>query len=771
MLKQGIIESISPLKNELYTALSLRRNEIRLIALQPGAWTDDVKCRLLVSTFNEAAASGTALTTGPLVHGDEDYLFGLPPHPLLPLPTEYAESNVAGPSSILGAGYEALSYVWGDPRSVCSILVNEKAFPVTHNLFLALKHLRLPYNERKLWVDAICINQEDVEERSQQVQIMQKIYWRARRVIVWLGERVQKPVLIPNLINADYSGIRLAGEENPFETVNRRHGIYHRYLGFRNSSKPFQFGDYTILDDAGGAFDLMRILASFEGHIDEALLEGSSIFWSHEAGVSASQEMPAPRKTIKDILDTVWPSLLEIMNRPWWNRVWIVQECVLPKQVLVACGASTIHWALISQTARYFLHHSTCCLKRDEEKALFEKFRILDRIRYNIQRWSRYPILQGRFDLFLLMGTFRHRSATDGRDKVYSVLSLIDDDESKKYPLPKVDYGLSMAAVYAIATVNIIKTHGDLRVLPGPCETKRQRGLPSWVVDWSVEDQDVDFSILLRYMYDDLYRGSRVQRGNVSLYSDLVLGLRGHKIGTISNIGEVITEHPRKISAVPSEIYSWLLLGFCSLGLGFKAGVSETVDTRILLEMDRAPYSDNEDYMSAFCRTLIADIGHSLWSDCQRGFHSLGKPWDLRYRRSTREDVQCLRQWLFRSDRGNLREWHLKHLISRILLYHRLIVTQSGYIGMAPARTQTGDVLYILEGGGTPIVLRPCPRPRPCWEDTYEYLTTRHGTLDPARRRTDQTVFKFVGHCYVHGMMDKGESFFENGDYEAVLLR
>jgi hypothetical protein len=121
---------------------------------------------------------------------------------------------------------------------------------------------------------------------------MQQIYWRARRVIVWLGERVQQPVLIPNLINADNSGIRLTGEENPFEIVNRRHSIYHRYLGFRHGSKPFQLGDYTVLDDAGGAFDLMCILASFEGHIDEALLEGSSIFWSREAGVSASEEMP-----------------------------------------------------------------------------------------------------------------------------------------------------------------------------------------------------------------------------------------------------------------------------------------------------------------------------------------------------------------------------------------------------------------------------------------------------------------------------------------------
>ena len=105
---------------------------------------------------------------------------------------------------------------------------------------------------------------------------------------------------------------------------------------------------------------------------------------------------------------------------------------------------------------------------------------------------------------------------------------------------------------------------------------------------------------------------------------------------------------------------------------------------------------------------------------------------------------------------------HLKHLLSRILLYHRFFVTKNGSIGMAPAGTQTGDDLYILEGEGTPIVLRPCPPPPPSLESTNEYLKIRHGTLDPAWRRASQKVFKFVGHCYVHGMMDKGESFFED---------
>jgi hypothetical protein len=71
-----------------------------------------------------------------------------------------------------------------------SISLNGQSFAVTPNLFIALKHLRNAEEPRVLWIGAICINQEDIEERGKQVQIMSKIYSNAIRVLVWLGEEI-----------------------------------------------------------------------------------------------------------------------------------------------------------------------------------------------------------------------------------------------------------------------------------------------------------------------------------------------------------------------------------------------------------------------------------------------------------------------------------------------------------------------------------------------------------------------------------------------------
>jgi hypothetical protein len=84
--------------------------------------------------------------------------------------------------------YEALSYVWGNPHETLPIHVDGEQFCVTVNLHTALSRLRDPSLQRILWVDAICINQGNPEEQGQQVQLMAKIYSKAHRVIVWLGE-------------------------------------------------------------------------------------------------------------------------------------------------------------------------------------------------------------------------------------------------------------------------------------------------------------------------------------------------------------------------------------------------------------------------------------------------------------------------------------------------------------------------------------------------------------------------------------------------------
>lgn len=84
--------------------------------------------------------------------------------------------------------YQAISYVWGDPSDTVEIECGNRRLNVRRNLRDALRRLRWPTESRWLWADAVCIDQENVEERSQQVQIMGMIYWMATRVVVWLGE-------------------------------------------------------------------------------------------------------------------------------------------------------------------------------------------------------------------------------------------------------------------------------------------------------------------------------------------------------------------------------------------------------------------------------------------------------------------------------------------------------------------------------------------------------------------------------------------------------
>ena len=84
--------------------------------------------------------------------------------------------------------YTALSYVWGDSDDTVGIQCEDRTLSITRNLDEALRHLRHDSDSVKLWVDAVCINQGDVDERSQQVKLMADIYRSADLVLVWLGQ-------------------------------------------------------------------------------------------------------------------------------------------------------------------------------------------------------------------------------------------------------------------------------------------------------------------------------------------------------------------------------------------------------------------------------------------------------------------------------------------------------------------------------------------------------------------------------------------------------
>ncbi|KAI0517979.1 heterokaryon incompatibility protein-domain-containing protein [Xylaria bambusicola] len=121
------------------TPLKPDGSEIRLLGLHPGHSTDEIRCTLRTVTFDQ------------------------------------------------NPKFEALSYVWGDPKDTREIIVDDQPFQATVNLEAALRALRKSKKTRVLWVDAICINQQDIDEKNVQVGRMHLIYPRAYRVLAWLG--------------------------------------------------------------------------------------------------------------------------------------------------------------------------------------------------------------------------------------------------------------------------------------------------------------------------------------------------------------------------------------------------------------------------------------------------------------------------------------------------------------------------------------------------------------------------------------------------------
>ncbi|RSL94584.1 hypothetical protein CDV31_014255 [Fusarium ambrosium] len=118
----------------------LEDGEFRVLVLEPGAKNDDLSCKLCICR-----------------HSDKVF-------------------------------YRALSYAWGDPTKVEQVRCNGQMIGIGSNLYLALIHLRHTRYERIIWIDALCINQDDFNERGHQVRNMRTIYTNASEVLVWLGE-------------------------------------------------------------------------------------------------------------------------------------------------------------------------------------------------------------------------------------------------------------------------------------------------------------------------------------------------------------------------------------------------------------------------------------------------------------------------------------------------------------------------------------------------------------------------------------------------------
>ncbi|KAJ4343109.1 hypothetical protein N0V95_006757 [Ascochyta clinopodiicola] len=116
--------------------------------------------------------------------------------------------------------YECLSYTWGDTAERSPIYVDNKVVNVTKNLAEALVYLRHYEIPRVMWIDALCINQGNMRERSLQVARMSDIYSRATRVNIWLGPESEDSALAIKALTELSETVQLDLETQTFKPLN-----------------------------------------------------------------------------------------------------------------------------------------------------------------------------------------------------------------------------------------------------------------------------------------------------------------------------------------------------------------------------------------------------------------------------------------------------------------------------------------------------------------------------------------------------------------------
>lgn len=191
--------------------------------------------------------------------------------------------------------YEALSYVWGSEMSPINLKIlldtHYCSLPVTQNLYNALQHLRYEHKPRLLWVDAICINQEDLQERNTQVAMMADIYGRATRVLIWLGDA--------------------------------RNDASQAHSDHQNAIQ--------LLKDVGYSVYIDWLRQTWKW------IPGCS---ASSAGLDPKKETPSPRG--------FW-ALHWLIHRPWFERLWVRQEVRAASTATLICGHDTIPWNIFKK--------------------------------------------------------------------------------------------------------------------------------------------------------------------------------------------------------------------------------------------------------------------------------------------------------------------------------------------------------------------------------------------------------------------------------------
>lgn len=551
--------------------------------------------------------------------------------------------------------YLALSYTWGNVSQTTPIFLDNQRIHVTEHLANALQRFEHEDQVLRLWVDAICINQADDDEKTAQVGLMAEIFRRATGVLVWLGPKQ---------------------------------------------------------DDSDEGLEALKQLG----------LIALQTLISLQRQPRNSSQSPVNRKNIWDhvltaMRPTWFPSdvpafnleaVLRILERPWFRRVWVLQEAALNNNVAVFCGQQTIKRTVLWAGARTAVSLSNEILMDSEYthgnatmwRALAGSNFLARRTLYLItSRTKKSPLEAILSDITMNLGEWSYE-ATDPRDRVFAVVGFTSDSNALGI-VP--DYTTSCAHVYSQATEAILTSSRTLDILYAVSGQKSVQGLPSWVPDWSTPNAST-------------FGPRRIGRfcaagvssvSTVSFRSDTngnrLLSLSGH---TVDTVHLVLQEqwHPQwDLSALKVDSR---MVRFIRHLQNFGTGHAEQV------------YSSEEARLQALWKTPIADCDAFLKTGLtvrpaasekmERSFEAFIK---LAEPGATNEHISASRPYV--------------HTMNLESARRRVFMTSKGYYGIADENLLVGDTVCVIFGGDSPFIAR----------------------------ETDLGNYKLIGEAYLHGIM------------------
>ncbi|KAL1857044.1 hypothetical protein Daus18300_010492 [Diaporthe australafricana] len=616
--------------------------------------------------------------------------------------------------------YESLSYVWGNPKQPKKlVIVNGASLEIYESLNTFLMNIRPSTTSasRVVWVDAICINQNDMIERNQQIPLMDIIYQSSMRTVVWLG--------------AETEGWYGAEKEGGKELFDMLHDLAQDARALKNSSTTTSLDKVKAADDTDSA-SLPAILQRF----------------------LRREPVQSPKRDLYLARIDIW----SILRCEWWYRAWTLQEILLSTSITLVQGTFEIDWQDFCLAVDHGLRMHIWVLMDSGTFVAEEIIPYLSIKSLQLQLGLHGDSAPDRPDfgaegVLRLLEKCRQREAKDPRDKIYAICGIIKAVQKMRPGSNHVhsivmnpDYTNPVVYVYRMLTQQLIETTQSLDVL-GVCPQSTRRGLLSWVTDWSISDS---FAVPLTRDSLDRPRHTHAARGTTARArfppDAVTLVLRGHEVTSVKEVSEVL----RRVHFTLGTRESIDKATDSETG-GFRTVLKEAYEEahrdlhaqasyfHTLLEWERfaatmTAQNPGGDAASVYWKTLCAGTYDPKDPDKTEAMY---QEW-LKVLVNLRNNEKRFGSF---SSKINPMMYTMQSMSWNVgypeftpylecAIERRFGWCENGWLCLLPEETHKDDRIVLVEGGKVPLVLRP---------DGDGY-------------------YMFVGEAYIHGIMD-GEAF------------